>query len=178
MNGDPRGRGDSGARSPGILSAHRPDIYVAAVVLAVSAALFARTFWFDQVPSSLAQNVQPAVFPRLILVTIAIIALIIPFEFHRKLRAGIDLDSNRREPIGRSVPITAGALIAMVAALPWLGALPALLLIAGGLPILWGERRWKILLPYIVLFPLSVLWLFSEVLQVTFPRGFFANFLF
>lgn len=175
MNSDRHERNSSGADSPGTRLLHRPDIYVAAVILAMCAALFARTFWFDQVPSSLAQNVQPAVFPRLVLFAIAVVALIIPFEYRRKLRQGIDLDSGRRQPIGSSVLITAAALVVMVSALPWLGALPALALIAAGLPVLWGERRWKILIPYIVLFPLAVLWLFSEMLQVTFPRGLFGH---
>lgn len=175
MSSDRHDREKSGARSPGVFATHRPDIVVAAIVLAIVVALFARTFWFDSVPSSLAQNVQPTVFPRLILIAIAIIALILPFEHHRKIGSGIDLDSDRREPISKAVWVTGLALIVMVAAMPWLGALPALLLIAAGLPLLWGERRFKVLVPYVAIFPLAVLWLFSEILQVTFPRGVFAS---
>lgn len=178
MSDDSRQEDRPGASGPGTIRLHRPDVCVAALIIAICVGLFAHTFWFDQVPSSLAQNVQPAVFPRLLLVTVAAIALIIPFEYHRKLRVGIDLDSHRRSPVGRDVLTTALALVVMVAALPWLGALPALVLIAAGLPILWGERRWAILAPYVALFPLAVLWLFSEVLQVTFPRGFFGSFFF
>lgn len=166
---------DAGPAGPASFRPHRPDLYVAAIVLAVSAGLFARTFSFDRVPASLAQNVQPPDFPRLVLIVIAAIALILPFEYNRKIRHGVDLDSDRRQALGRIVPVTGLALVLFVTALPWLGALPALVLIAGVMPVLWGERRWKILVPYIVLFPLSVLWLFSEVLQVTFPRGLFGN---
>lgn len=173
MNAESNNRQNRGAEaeSSAPLTIHRPDIYVAAVVLVICAALFARTFWFAEVPSSLAQNVQPALFPRLVLIVIAAIALWLPFEYHRKLARGIDLDAERRDPLGWLVPVTALALVVFVAAMPWLGAYPALLMVTAGLPILWGERRWKILLPYVVIFPLLVLFLFSEVLQVTFPRG-------
>jgi putative tricarboxylic transport membrane protein len=144
---------------------------VAIVVWTICGALFARTFWFDQVPSSLAQNVQPPAFPRLVLLTIALIALIIPFEHFRKIRSGIDLDEERAQKLSPIVPITAVILLALVATMPILGALPALVLVALVLPILWGERRWKVLIPYVLIFPLAVLFLFAEVLQVTFPRG-------
>lgn len=166
-----RDRGGAGPEGPAPAKPHRPDVYVAGVVLALAALLFAVTFTFDRVPSSLAQNVQPAMFPRLVLIVIALIALVIPFEHHRKLRRGIDLDSERRDSLPAIVPATALVLVLLVATLPWLGALPALVLIAAILPVLWGERRWKILVPYVVLFPVAVLWLFSEVLLVTFPRG-------
>ena len=174
---DPR-NGGGGADSSPALSVHRTDVYVALVVLAICAFLFANTFWFDSVPSSLAQNVQPTTFPRLILITIALIALILPFEYHRKIRHGTDLDSDRREALGWIVPVTGVLLIVLVLALPWLGALPALFLIAAALPLLWGERRWKVLIPYVVLFPLAVMYLFSELLQVNFPDGVLGGFLF
>ena len=39
------------------------------------------------------------------------------------------------------------------------------------LPLLWGERRKKILIPYIILFPASVAVLFTQVLKVYFEPG-------
>lgn len=173
MSNDPSDHGHGGGEPKGSPSfkMHGPDIVVTAIVLVICALLYARTYWFDTVPSSLAQNVQPAMFPRLVLICIAAIALILPFEYYRKLKRGIDLDSDRREFPPRLVWVTGAALIVFVAALPLLGALPALLIIAIAMPLMWGERRWKILVPYVIIFPISVLFLFAEVLRVTFPRG-------
>lgn len=166
--------GGGAERSPGF-RVHRIDLWVAATVLAICAVLFAQTFTFDKVPASLAQNVQPPTFPRLVLLVIALIALIIPFEYHRKLRRGVDLDVERRKRLNPIVLATGAVLVALVVTMPTLGALPALVLVCAVLPLLWGERRWKILLPFLVLFPLAVLILFAELLQVTFPRGLVGN---
>ncbi|MEQ3749201.1 MAG: tripartite tricarboxylate transporter TctB family protein [Celeribacter sp.] len=166
--------GGGAERSPGF-RVHRIDLWVAATVLAICAVLFAQTFMFDKVPSSLAQNVQPPTFPRLVLFVIAVIALIIPFEYHRKLRRGIDLDVERRKRLNPIVFATGAVLVVLVMTMPTLGALPALVLVSAVLPLLWGERRWRILVPFIVIFPLLVLFLFAELLQVTFPRGLIDN---
>lgn len=167
---DRAGRG-GGANGASALRVHPIDILVAAVVIVICALLYWRTFAFDEVPSSLAQNVQPATFPRLVLVCTMIFALVLPFEHHRKLPRGIDLDAERSEALPGITWATMVALLLFVAALPTLGALPALVLIALLMPLLWGERRWLVLIPYVLVFPISVLFLFAEVLEVTFPRG-------
>ncbi len=159
-----------GAASPRV---HLLDVYVAGVVLAICGALYLRTFWFDSVPSSLAQNVQPAVFPRLVLAVTAVLALLLPFEHYRQLRRGIDLDEERRSRPPAVVFVTAAALVLFVGVMPWLGTFAGLLLISGLLPLLWGERRWRILVPYALIFPTAVIWLFSQVLRVTFLPGIF-----
>jgi len=173
MSNQPLGRGGDGEEPAGFSPStlHRPDIFVAGIILVLCSLLFARTFWFDLVPDSLAQNVQPTDFPRLVLITVAVIALLIPFEYKRKLRRGIDLDSDRRDPIPMAVYATSFALVAFVGITPWLGTFASLLFISAGLPLMWGERRWKFLVPYVVLFPTAVMWLFSVVLQVNFLPG-------
>lgn len=166
------GAEDPGAQAPsGPLGSHKPDIFVTLVVLAICSFLYINTFWFDSVPSSLAQNVQPTTFPRLVLIVIMLIALFLPFEHRQKIGRGIDLDEDRAERPDPIVWITSAALVVFVLALPWLGAMPALVLIAVAMPIMWGERRWKILVPYAALFPLAVYLLFSQLLRVNFPRG-------
>lgn len=175
MNRDSTETGDRGAPAPsGPAGSHGPDIVVALVVLAICSFLYVNTFWFDRVPSSLAQNVQPTTFPRLVLIVIIAITLFLPFEHGRKIHRGIDLDEDRAERPDRNVWLTAAALVVFVLAMPWLGALPALILVATAMPLMWGERRWKILVPYVALFPLAVYLLFSQILRVNFPRGIFS----
>lgn len=174
---DPRDHKDgaAGEKPPAASAVHRPDLIVAGVIFAVCAGLFANTFWFDSVPSSLAQNVQPPTFPRLVLFVIVAITCFLPFEYQRKLAKGVDLDEERSDGIHWIVPATGVLLVLLVGAMPTLGAYPALLLICGVLPVAWGERRWLVLLIYVVIFPLAVLFLFSEILQVTFPGGIFGR---
>lgn len=167
--------GAEGAAPPSAPAVHRPDLIVAGVIFAVCAALYANTFWFDSVPSSLAQNVQPTTFPRLVLIVIVAITCFLPFEYHRKRARGIDLDEERSGGVHWIVPATGLLLVLLVGAMPTLGAYPALLLICGVMPVAWGERRWLVLLIYVLIFPLAVLFLFSEILQVTFPGGIFGR---
>ncbi|WP_211242019.1 tripartite tricarboxylate transporter TctB family protein [Roseivivax halodurans] len=148
---------------------------MALVVITICAFLYVNTYWFDSVPSSLAQNVLPTTFPRLVLVVIMAITVFLPFEYARKIERGIDLDEERADRPDMIVWITGVALVGFLLAFPWLGALPALILIAVAMPLMWGERRWKILVPYAALFPLAVYLLFSQVLRVNFPRGAFSS---
>ncbi|MDW5378029.1 tripartite tricarboxylate transporter TctB family protein [Halomonas sp. HP20-15] len=167
------------ARRAGEKAGHRPassllhpvDRVVALIVLAICAFLVWRTYLFDQVPASLAQNVQPGTFPRLLLYLIVALALLLPFEHLQKRKQGIDIDSDRRERPKPIVFITAVVLLTVVGVMPWLGTYIGLVLAAVALPMLWGERRWKILVPYALLFPTALFWLFASGLQVTFLPG-------
>ena len=52
-----------------------------------------------------------------------------------------------------------------------LGATLTIIAISIALPIYWGERRLKVLIPYIIGFPLFVILLFNIVLGVHFEPG-------
>lgn len=169
------GAGDDAGQGPASSLLHPLDLKVALIVLAICAFLMWRTFLFDNVPASLAQNVQPQTFPQLMLIVIIGLALLLPFEHLQKRKQGIDLDSDRREHPKPIAIVTGLALLILVGIMPILGTLPGLLLIAAGLPLLWGERRWKILVPYALLFPTLLYLLFSFGLQVNFLPGLVGN---
>jgi putative tricarboxylic transport membrane protein len=59
-------------------------------------------------------------------------------------------------------------VVGFVLAFQWLGIMPAMVLLCLGLPVLWGERRWHLVLPFGVGFPLAVYFLFAQVLEVHF----------
>ncbi len=150
---------------------HRTDLIVALIVWGICAILFWRTFSFASVPSSLAQNVQPTIFPRLMLISIALLTFILPFEYMQKRKQGIDLDSDRDhwpEPV---VYITSAVMLFVIGIMPWLGTYVGLIIVTAALPVLWGERRLKLLVPYVLLFPAALLWLFANVLLVNFQPG-------
>jgi putative tricarboxylic transport membrane protein len=162
-------QGDGRARPASFL--HRVDCVVAAVIVAGCGFLLWETTNFAEIPRGLAQNVPPALFPRLLLVVIAAMALLLPFEHIQKRAQDIDLDHARRDRIRPITYLTALALIAVVVVVPWLGTLPAMILACAVLPILWGERRWWLVAVYALALPLTVTLLFVGGLEVRFISG-------
>ena len=49
--------------------------------------------------------------------------------------------------------------------------LPAMILLCLGLPVIWGERRWGLIVPFAILFPAAIYGLFAVVLGVHFDPG-------
>jgi len=172
VNNDTGSGGEGGAASFSPLI-HRVDLWVAAALLAFCGAAYYVTTGFDEVPALLAQNVPPEWFPRLLIWTIVILTLTLPFEhrFLEKGRAGLDAD--RKTPIPPMVILTAIALCLVVAAIAWIGTIYTMVLVCVALPVLWGERRWKMLVPFAVVFPALIAFLFTQVLKVYFEPGVF-----
>lgn len=153
------------------LSAHRTDLVLAAIILAGCAFLFWRTTLFDEIPIGLAQNVPPELFPQLLLVLIAVMTILLPFEHIQKRQEGIDLDDARRDHVRPVTWLTAAVLFGVVLAVQWLGTILAMVVACAVLPVLWGERRfWPVAL-FAVLMPLAVALLFVGVLEVNFIPG-------
>ena len=69
--------------------------------------------------------------------------------------------------------ITAVLLVLAVTSILLFGTALAMVLVCIALPLLWGERRAKLLVPYFILFPLAVTLLFTQVLKVYFEPGAF-----
>jgi hypothetical protein len=67
----------SASRSPSI---HRGDVLVTAVILAACAFLYWQTTIFAAVPSVLGDYMLPQDFPRLLIWSIALLSLLLPFE--------------------------------------------------------------------------------------------------
>ena len=110
------------------------------------------------------------------LIAIVLLALGLPVE-HRTLRGGAArLDVARRERVGRPSWATAGLLVLIGALMPLAGTLVTLFLICLALPLLWGERRLKAVIPFALLFPLAVKLVFETLLAVPFEPGLLARF--
>lgn len=150
---------------------HGTDLKLTLIILAICAWLYYVTTTFDEVSPLLTQNIPPEWFPRLLIWFIAILSLVLPFE-HRFLEHGkAGLDENRSSRIPLPAIITAGLLILIVASVRLIGTYFAMILICAALPLLWGERRWKVLVPFAILFPTAVALLFTKVLRVYFEPG-------
>ncbi len=168
---DPASDGPAAARQHGLI--HPTDLAIMVIVLAICGALYYVTTSFEEVSNMLAQNIPPEFFPRLVLLVIAILALGLPFEHLLHRRRGSNLDSKRSQKLRPLLLLTAFALVLLGFAMPYLGTFLAMMVICLVLPYLWGERRWKLIVPFAVLFPLAVAVVFNRVLKVYFEPGIF-----
>ena len=142
------------------------DVVVGACVLVFCAIAYAITFGFKQAPAALAQNVQPASFPRLVISVIAVLSA-------GQMILSLRLPEKALKPLPLTVAVSAAVMIAFVIAFDALGILPAMMLLCFGLPVLWGERRWHLIVPYAILFPAAIYGLFAKILGVHFDPGLF-----
>jgi len=151
----------------------RADLGLTIIILIACGLLYWVTTGFDQVSDLFAQDVPPEFFPRLLLWIIAILALALPFEHLFLRKKGKSLNQERAQPIKPITTMTAALLFAVVASIAWLGTALSMFAVCLALPLLWGERRFKVIVPYAIITPLAVTLLFSYVLGVHFEPGIF-----
>ena len=150
---------------------NRTDLAVGLILIAVCAILYYVTTTFDEVSPLFAQDVPPERFPRMLLWIIGGLALVLPFEQKLRGSRGAVLDKARSERIHPIVYVTAAFLVLVVATIKLIGTFLVLVAVCLGLPLLWKERRWKIIVPFVLLFPALVMLLFGHVLGVYFEPG-------
>ena len=163
------GTPDSGASSSGWIN--KTDLVVAVLLLALCVIAWYHSGLWNKPMAAFTSVVPPTWFPRLILGCIIVMALFLPFEQRLKGEEGAVLDEERKEPIKFNTYITAIVMVIIAASMEWLGTIVTMVLIAIVLPIMWGERRWKILVPFVIIFPLVVLFLFKVLFSVNFEPG-------
>lgn len=166
------GQDDGGretAPAPSFL--HRTDLILTLLILAVCGVLYYVTTGFDEVSQLLSQNIGPEWFPRLLIWTIVLLSLVLPFEHLMRKQEAASIDKDRSKRIKPISFLTAALLAGVVALIPLFGTFIAMILGCVALPLLWGERRLKILLPFVILFPATVAILFTQVLKVFFEPG-------
>jgi putative tricarboxylic transport membrane protein len=167
---------DSGVTSPpapGISRAlvHRIDAGIALVLIALCAWLYYETGLFDDPSSMLGETIGPEFFPRLMLWLIGGLALIMPFE-HRVIPGAAEkLARGRDKPIGNMAYYSIILLVLIVASMSLLGVALSMVFACISLPLLWGERRWKLLVPFAIFFPTVITVLFAKILKVFFYPG-------
>jgi putative tricarboxylic transport membrane protein len=121
----------------------------------------------------LGDNVLPEQFPRLLLVSIGVLALLLPVEHLVELDRWPLIRKSRSAPIGAGVFATMGFILLLVGLGEWIGTILTIFIAAAGLPVLWGERRWLLIIVYACIFTAIVTYLFSIVLSVYFVPGVF-----
>lgn len=137
----------------------------AATVIAIAVALFAATFWFEQMPEGITRGFGAEVFPRLVLGTIVVLAVLLALS----PASGAPLP-----PIPRMVWLSGAALLAFMALVPVTGMLAAMLLFLAGVGYLWGERRHWLLFLSAILLTAAIWGVFVKGFGVQLPKGVFA----
>ena len=129
------------------------------------------TTGFEKVPDLFSNNIPPEMFPQILLIIILGMVLIIPFEHIFLKKGGKNIDDSRKNPVAKSTVGTMIILSLIVTFSQVLGATLTIITISIALPIYWGEKRLKVLIPYIIGFPLFVILLFNITLGVHFEPG-------
>ncbi|MDG1981409.1 MAG: tripartite tricarboxylate transporter TctB family protein, partial [Alphaproteobacteria bacterium] len=149
----------------------KKDTVIAILMIALIGFLWFETTEFEKVPDLFSNNIPPEMFPQILLIIILGMILIIPFEHIFLKKNGKNIDAGRDKPIEKSTLGTMVILSTIVASSQILGAAITIIAISIALPLYWGEKRLKVLLPYIIGFPLFVIILFNIVLGVHFEPG-------
>jgi len=150
---------------------HGTDLIVAGILLALCAWLYYLTTGFEEVAGLFSQDVPPEFLPRLLIWTIVVLSLLLPFEHLLKPHGRDHFDKDRSKPIASMAYVTAGLLALLVLSIDLIGTYFGIIAVCLALPLLWGERRWKFLIPYAFVFPTVVMLLFSKLLGVYFEPG-------
>lgn len=137
----------------------------ATVVVAVAAALFAATFWFEQMPEGITRGFGAELFPRLVLGTIIALAVLLALT---------PASTTPLPRIPRMVWYSGASLLAFMALVPVIGMLPAMFVCLVGVGWLWGERRRLLLTISSVLLTLAIWAVFVKGFGVQLPKGLFS----
>ena len=144
---------------------------MAILLLAFIGLLYYATTKFDSVSPLFSQNIPPTLFPRLLLIFVAALAVFIPFEHILLKRKGKNIDKDRAERVKPITWATIVLLTVILAASEILGTLLTLISVCFFVPMLWGERRLRVVVPFAIIFPVCVAALFELVLKVFFAPG-------
>ena len=150
---------------------NKSDTLIAVFLTLIIAFLWFETTKFEKVPDLFSNNIPPEMFPQILLIIILGMVLIIPFEHLFLKKNGRDIDSSRKKPVEISTIGTMIILSTIIASSQILGAALTIIAVSISLPIYWGERRLKVLISYIIGFPLFVIVLFNVILGVHFEPG-------
>jgi len=140
------------------------DVAIAAGIVAFCAAVYAVTKTFPEMPPMLAMGMGPAVFPRLLLGVMVVLALGLVWSTRGRA-------DEVRAPIPGIVFLTAAGFFVYMATAWLIGLLPAGFLAIVGFGRLWGERRWPLLAASAAFLCALIYLVFVKGFGIPLPRG-------
>ena len=146
----------------------RDEFKVCLVIILTSGALLITTFTFDIVPPILNRGIQPATFPKALLILIIVMSLLIyylaiknPWKIEKKLP--------------KSFYLTILSFFIFVVISKTLDFFLAISALSIFVSYYWGEKRIFYLLLVGIIFPVIVFVFFETILGLRFPPGIITN---
>ena len=146
----------------------KDEFKVSFIIVFISIILLISTFSFDIVPPILNRGIQPATFPKALLILIIILTLIIYY-----------LSIKDPWKIGKKLPkaffLTLISFLIFVIISKTLDFFLAISVLSFFVSYNWGERRMFYLLLVSIIFPILVFIFFETILGLRFPPGIITN---
>lgn len=148
----------------------KPRVFVIPLLLAAfSVVVIILALNLDKSPPMIVgKSMQPRAFPIFLMVLNLILTALLFLQFLR----------NPPDPVKLEPYVTWGSILLMglfYLVATYVDLFIALAIIIFLMCLLWGERRWWVLLATSILTPGLLFLLFDTVLQIRFPRGLFTN---
>ena len=146
----------------------KDEFKVSFIIILISTILLISTFTFDIVPPILNRGIQPATFPKGLLVLIIFLTSIVYY-----------LSIKRPWKIKKKLPrpffITLASFVLFVVISKTLDFFLAISLLSIFVSYYWGERRVFYLIIVSIVFPVIVFIFFETILGLRFPPGIITN---
>jgi len=141
---------------------------VSFIIVIISSILLIVTFTFDIVPPILNRGIQPATFPKALLVLIICLTSIVYF-------LSLKFPWKKEKKLPKSFYITLYNFILFIVIAKTLDFFLAISVLSFLVSYFWGERRIIYLLLVSILFPIIVFIFFETILGLRFPPGIITN---
>ena len=146
----------------------KDEFKVSFIIIFISTILLITTFSFDIVPPILNRGIQPATFPKALLVLIISLTCIVYF-----------LSTKKSWKVEKKLPkpfyLTLVSFLLFILISKTLDFFLAISVLSIFVSYYWGERRFFYLLLVSIIFPIIVFIFFETILGLRFPPGIITN---
>ena len=146
----------------------KSSFIVSAVIIVISSILLYFTFTFDIVPPILNRGIQPATFPKALLILIITLTLLTYLISLKK-------PWKNEKKLPNSFYITLLSFVVFIIVSKFLDFFLGIALLSIIVSYFWGERRVAYLIIVSIIFPLIVFVFFETILGLRFPPGIITN---
>ena len=148
---------------------YNDSFIVSFVIIFLSSILLYFTFQFDIVPPILNRGIQPATFPKALLILIIFLTLIIYL-------LSLKNSWKKQKKLPDTFYLTLSSFILFILISKFLDFFLGISILSIIVSFFWGEKRILYLLLVGIIFPLFVFIFFEVVLGLRFPAGIITNF--
>ena len=146
----------------------KDEFKVSFIIILISTILLITTFTFDIVPPILNRGIQPATFPKGLLVLIIFLTSIV---YYLSLKKPWEIKKKLPQPFF----LTLTSFILFIVISKTLDFFLAISLLSVFVSYCWGERRAFYLIIVSIVFPIIVFIFFETILGLRFPPGIITN---